>query len=154
MCYIKHEIRLHKVGAAIGIVIVAFDDLAGIIKKGRRAVEVVMGKVVILSASTKYLCNLVEEYLKLDDVICSELQVCNGFFTGKITGDYCHGREKLNRALEYCHSNKLRIEDAYYYADSIADIYVLERVGNPICVSPDRKLKRVAAKRNWRIIDE
>lgn len=110
------------------------------------------GCVVILSASTIYVCNPVKEYLQLDDVICSELEVIDGHFTGRLLGKYCYGREKLNRALEYCHSNHYRIEDAYYYADSYDDIHLFEKVKNPVCVSPDRKLKRVATERGWDII--
>lgn len=108
--------------------------------------------IVILSAATSHICKAVKDYLNLDDTICTELEIDNGIFTGKIVGTYCHGREKLKRALEYCIRNDYLLDEAYYYGDSLADIYFLERVGNPVCVSPACGLKRMARKRGWRII--
>ena len=59
------------------------------------------GRIVILSASTPYICRPVKEYLGMDDYICTELEVADGLFTGRLKGDYCHGKIKLERALEY-----------------------------------------------------
>lgn len=110
--------------------------------------------LVILSAATPYVCLPVKDYLRMDDVICTELEVENGLFTGRLKGEYCQGKEKLNRALEYCSKNGYDIEDSAYYGDSISDRFVLEKVGNPVCVSPDWKLKRLARKEGWKIIEE
>ncbi|MCU0821557.1 MAG: HAD-IB family phosphatase [Spirochaetes bacterium] len=112
------------------------------------------GRLVILSASTPYICRPVKEYLGLDDIICTELEVREGLFTGRLKGKYCHGKIKLERALEYCTKNALDIESAYYYGDSIADRFVLEKAGSPVCISPDWKLKRLAERSGWRIIAE
>ena len=38
------------------------------------------------------------------------------------------------------------------YSDSFWDLPLLESVGNAIVVNPDRKLKSIAEKRNWKII--
>ena len=111
------------------------------------------GKTVLLSAALPYICNPISEHLEIDDVICTQMEIENGKFSGRILGNACYGIGKLHRAQEYCNSNTNKIDNAYYYADSIADIYVLERVKNPVCVTPDKKLRKVAQERSWRICD-
>ena len=111
------------------------------------------GMLVILSASTRHICEPVRSYLGMDDILCTELEVKEGFFTGEVQYDYCYGREKLKRALEFCQHTGNRLDEAYYYADSFADIYTLEKVGNPVCVSPARKLRLAAMRKKWRIIE-
>ncbi|OHD66297.1 MAG: hypothetical protein A2176_07355 [Spirochaetes bacterium RBG_13_51_14] len=108
-------------------------------------------RTVILSASTTYICEQIKNTLDMDDILCTEIEVIDGSLTGKLKGRYCYGEEKLIRARQYCQEKGMRMEDAYYYADSIADLPVLESVGNPVCVTPDKKLERIARKRGWEI---
>jgi len=109
------------------------------------------GHTVILSAATHYICNQVKEILDIDDVICSKMEVIEGYFSGYPEGEYCYGNEKLIRTKAYCEAHNFDIDEAYYYADSISDLKVLEKVGNPMCVSPDSKLIEVAQKRRWQM---
>jgi HAD superfamily hydrolase (TIGR01490 family) len=106
---------------------------------------------VILSASTPFLCNQIKMELQMDDIICTELEFSDNCFTGKIKGRYCYGTEKLVRVRQYCKDKRLNMENAFYYADSINDLPVLEAVGIPVCVTPDKKLERLALKRGWKI---
>ena len=108
---------------------------------------------VILSSSIQPVCQPIADYLKMDDIICSNLEVDNGIYTGRPSGLFCFGEEKAVRLLEYCKMNNIDYETALYYGDSISDLPVLNTVGYPICVNPDRKLKRVANIRGWQIIN-
>jgi HAD superfamily hydrolase (TIGR01490 family) len=110
------------------------------------------GKTVMLSASLSFICNYVVSHLNMDEALCTSLEIKNGKFTGKMDGKFCYGEEKLNRAILYCREHGLSMEDSYYYADSYADIPLLEKVGYPVCVSPVRELENVAQKLGWRII--
>lgn len=110
-------------------------------------------RTVVLSASTNYGCEPVKEHLGMDDVISTRLEVRDGLFTGELSGDYCYGPVKLTRALEYCVRHGHDMEDAWYYGDALADVHIMERVGHPVCVTPDRKLRKVARKRGWEIVE-
>ena len=44
-------------------------------------------------------------------------------------------------------------KNSYFYSDSINDLPLLELVNKPIAVNPDQKLKSIAKKRNWHILD-
>lgn len=109
------------------------------------------GVTILLSAATPYVCRPAGDYLKMDEVLCTVLEVDSGVLTGRLTGRYNYGAEKLRQAEEYCRANGYRMEEAYYYADSFADIPVLERVGHPVCVTPDRRLTKRAKDEDWRI---
>ena len=39
------------------------------------------------------------------------------------------------------------------YSDSHTDLPFLELVGHPVVVNPDRKLRRVAAERQWPVLE-
>jgi HAD superfamily hydrolase (TIGR01490 family) len=108
-------------------------------------------ELVILSASTNYTCIPLMRELKITNMLCTEMEIENGIFTGKPKSDYCFGLEKLNRAARFCNERGYHLKDAWYYGDSISDLPILEAVGNPRCVVPDKKLKKIAGKRGWDI---
>ncbi|MBA3610362.1 MAG: HAD-IB family hydrolase, partial [Rubrobacter sp.] len=45
----------------------------------------------------------------------------------------------------------LDLSRSYAYADAISDLPMLEAVGNPVAVNPDRRLEASAKERGWRI---
>ena len=106
-------------------------------------------KTVILSASVKDVCLPVQNYLQIDDIICTKMQLNNGIYTGKVSGNYCYGEEKLERVKVYCREQGFSLQESWYYADSFADLAVLKAIGHPVCVTPDRKLKKEAHKMGW-----
>jgi putative phosphoserine phosphatase/1-acylglycerol-3-phosphate O-acyltransferase len=107
-------------------------------------------KVVILSSAITPVCQDMAKNLGFDDIICSDLEVKNGYLTGRPRGHICFGEEKAIRLKEYCEKNNSSPSDAWYYGDSISDLPALNSVGNPICVNPDHKLKKTAIKRGWK----
>ena len=108
-------------------------------------------KVVILSSALKVVCEEIGKRLKFDDILCSELEVKEGYLTGLPLGHLCYGEEKSVRLLQYCKKNNSSPSEAWYYGDSISDLPALSVVGNPVCVNADRKLKQTAKMRGWKI---
>jgi HAD superfamily hydrolase (TIGR01490 family) len=109
-------------------------------------------KVVILSSALSMICRTIARHLELDDFLCSDLEVVNGYMTGHPVGHLCFGQEKEVKLKEYCKQNNFQPSEAWYYGDSISDLPVLSAVGNPVCVNPDKKLKKAAIKNNWKIV--
>jgi HAD superfamily hydrolase (TIGR01490 family) len=108
-------------------------------------------RIIILSSSLEQICQGVADRLKMDGIICSKLEVSNGHLTGLPEGNLCYGQEKLIRLKEYCEKNNNKTEDSWYYGDSISDLPALEVVGNPVCINPDRQLRKKAAAKGWKI---
>jgi HAD superfamily hydrolase (TIGR01490 family) len=110
------------------------------------------GKTVMLSSALTCICVEMAQNLNIDDIICSELEVRDGVLTGRPLGRLCFGEEKLVRLKKYCENNSIPVEDTWYYADSISDLPVLSVVGHPVCINPDRKLKKAAESAGWPVI--
>lgn len=111
------------------------------------------GRIVILSASLPYICDPLKDVLDIDDIICTDLEISNGYFTGAPQGNFCYGKEKYYRAVHYCEENDFSFPDAYFYSDSVSDLPLLQVVGNPMCVCPDTSLRHIANKSGWTICD-
>jgi len=110
--------------------------------------------LVLLTSSSQYLGELVAAELKLDAMICTRFEVDDkGLHTGRTVGQLCFGMGKLQRAQEFIKQHGARLKDAVFYTDSYADLPVLEAVGRPVAVNPDRRLRRLAASRRWELLD-
>lgn len=109
-------------------------------------------KVIILSSALEYICSPIAKHLKVDDLVCSKMEVKNDLFTGKAVGNLVFGKEKAVRMRTYCDQHKFPLDTAYYYGDAYTDHFVLDIVGNPVCVKPEIKLGNRARKKGWRII--
>lgn len=108
--------------------------------------------LAILSAATEYAVGPVKKYLDIEHGICTHLVVKNGRFTGELVEPYCYGEGKPYWAERFADENNLRFEECYFYTDSYTDMPMLERVGMPRPVNPDKLLKAEAHKRGWPII--
>jgi phosphoserine phosphatase len=58
---------------------------------------------------------------------------------------------KIERTAKVAEREGFRIEDAFFYSDSITDLPLLEVVKAPIVINPDRRLRKIANKRGWPI---
>lgn len=54
-------------------------------------------RCVIVSASTSLYMHLVGESLGVDAVLCTEMELVNGRYTGRLATPNCHGEEKVRR---------------------------------------------------------
>ncbi|MDN5342797.1 MULTISPECIES: HAD family hydrolase [Oceanotoga] len=109
-------------------------------------------KLILLSASPENVCHPVFEYFNLHEKICTRLIYEEDRFIG-VEETSCYGEEKVRRVKEYMDKNHVDLEKAFFYSDSISDLPFLKIVGNPICVSPDKKLKKYSEKNSWDIIE-
>jgi Phosphoserine phosphatase len=90
--------------------------------------------------------------LGMDDIICSDLEAIDGYLTGRPVGNLCFDIEKEIRLRAYCEMRYIKTSDVWYYGDSISDLPALNLAGNPVCINPDNKLKRIALQRGWKIL--
>jgi HAD superfamily hydrolase (TIGR01490 family) len=110
-------------------------------------------EVYIASSSPEdYLAILAEE-LGIDGVIGTRAQVVDGRYTGELDGPMVHGPEKAVRVEQLAKEHEIDLSRSYAYSDSINDLPMLELVGNPVAMNPDRRLALVARKRGWQVLD-
>lgn len=108
--------------------------------------------LAIVTGATPYAARPLARALGIEHVVASEIEVdTRGCLTGRPLDPICYGTGKVTRAEQLAERLGFRLEDAVFYSDSITDLPLLERVGTPVAVCPDRRLARVAASRGWRI---
>jgi phosphoserine phosphatase len=61
----------------------------------------------------------------------------------------CYGQGKVVWAERFAAEWDVDLAASYFYTDSISDLPLLERVGHPIAVNPDTRLRRLARARRW-----
>ncbi|MCG7236415.1 HAD family phosphatase [Corynebacterium sp. ACRQP] len=104
--------------------------------------------VIIISASAKILVEPIAEELGVDTVVATEMAVENGKLTGEITR-YLKGDAKAEAVRQFAAEHDFDLDHSYAYSDSATDIPMLELVGNPVAVNPDRALKKHALANGW-----
>ena len=107
--------------------------------------------VVIVSSSGAEVVEPIGEMLGADHVVATQMVVADGRYTGEI-GFYAYGVNKAEAAHELAERHGYDLEASYAYSDSETDIPLLEAVGHPCAVNPDRALRRVAADRGWPVL--
>jgi len=132
-------------------------DIAHRIRPGARAAvaahRALGERVVLLTSSSDYLGQLAVEALDLDGLLCNRFVVHDGRFTGELVSPLCYGAGKVDHAEQEVAASGMRLEDCAFYTDSMSDLPLLERVGRPVPVHPDPRLRRAARGRGWEIAD-
>ena len=76
----------------------------------------------------------------------------DGRFTGRVLRA-CHGTGKADAVRELAAAHELDLAASTAYSDGHSDLPLLEAVGHPVAVNPDRDLRRVARERGWPVLD-
>jgi len=108
--------------------------------------------IVILSGSLQILVDQLKQTIPADLLIGGTLEVADGKLTGNKTGIYPFGRGKVEALFKKISTQDVDWQNSWAFADRFHDLPVLELVGNPVAVNPDRRLLHYAQNRNWEII--
>jgi putative phosphoserine phosphatase/1-acylglycerol-3-phosphate O-acyltransferase len=108
--------------------------------------------VVIVSSATRYQIEPVARMLGVEHILCTELELEDGCFTGRVKGDPCFGENKLLAAKDFAARQRVKLDKSYFYTNGIEDLPLLEAVGHPVTINPDRKLAAVVRENGWRAV--
>lgn len=107
-------------------------------------------RVFIVSSSPEEVVRPVAEHLGKVDVIATRAKTENGTYTGELEF-YCYGENKARAIQAMAEQEGIDLARSYAYSDSATDLPMLQAVGHPVAVNPDRDLRREAEKRGWQI---
>jgi HAD superfamily hydrolase (TIGR01490 family) len=126
---------------------IVYDEAVSLMDEHRAAGR----DVVIVSTSGTEVVEPIGEMLRADDVIASRLRIIDGKYTGEIDY-YAYAQEKATAIEAMAAERGYDLEQCFAYSDSITDAPMLEAVGHPHAVNPDRELRRLAASKGWPIL--
>jgi HAD superfamily hydrolase (TIGR01490 family) len=107
--------------------------------------------IVIVSSSGQEVVEPIGELLGADRVIATRMSIEDGRFTGVIDF-YSYGQNKVTAVEELADTRGYDLGQCYAYSDSITDLPLLNSVGHPYAVNPDRALRRIAGERGWPVL--
>jgi HAD superfamily hydrolase (TIGR01490 family) len=108
--------------------------------------------VVIVSSSGEEVVGPIGAMVGADHVLATRMVVSDdGKYTGEIER-YVYGPEKAEAVRELAAERGYDLAASYAYSDSITDLPLLEEVGHPTAVNPDRALRKIAVERGWPIL--
>jgi len=122
---------------------------ANLIEKHRAAGD----DIVIITATNDFVTAPIAKRLEVETLIATQAEYVNGSFTGQVKGTPCFQDGKILRLNEWLKQENKKMEDSYFYSDSINDLPLLKVVDQAIAVTPDDKLRAHALEVGWPIID-
>lgn len=126
---------------------ILYPDATNLIESHRRAGH----EIVIVSSSGQELVAPIGAMLGADRVIATRLTVTDGRYSGDIDF-YAVGAQKVTAIRAAAAGAGYDLAECYAYSDSVIDVPMLEAVGHPWAVNPDRRLRRIARERNWPVL--
>ena len=108
-------------------------------------------RVFIVSASPSEIVEPLSEYLGVDAAIASQARIDEeGRYTGEMAF-YAYGPYKADAMRELAEAEGIDLAASYAYSDSYTDAPMLDAVGHPVVVNPDRVLRKLAEERGWEV---
>jgi HAD superfamily hydrolase (TIGR01490 family) len=107
--------------------------------------------VIIVSTSGQEMVGPIGAMLGASGIIATKMRHAEGRYTGELEF-YAYGEAKASRIRELSAERGYRLADCFAYSDSVTDLPMLEAVGHPHAVKPDRRLRKIAVERGWPVL--
>lgn len=107
--------------------------------------------VVVVSASGEEIVAPIASALGATHAMATRMVVEDGRYTGEVAF-YCFGEGKVQAIRELAAREGYPLEHCYAYSDSITDLPMLQAVGHPTAVNPDRALRKEALAHGWPVL--
>jgi HAD superfamily hydrolase (TIGR01490 family) len=110
-------------------------------------------RTYLVTAAPRELAERIAAYLGMDGALGTQGELVDGVYTGRLIGPVLHGPAKLDAVVGLAAEEGIDLRDSSAYSDSVNDRPMLEGVGHPVAVNPDRQLRDLAAQRGWPVQD-
>ena len=107
----------------------------------------------IVSASPVEIVGRFAEAMEMTGGIGTVSEITEGVYTGELAAPFCYGEGKADAIIAVAEANGYDLARSYAYTDSASDLPMLEIVGHPVAVNPDRALEAIAYYRGWPIVE-
>jgi HAD superfamily hydrolase (TIGR01490 family) len=107
--------------------------------------------IVVVSSSGAEVVQPIAKMIGATHAVATRMVTHEGRYTGDVEF-YCAGENKALAAQQLAEEQGYDLERCHAYSDSITDLPLLEAVGHPTAVNPDRALRREALQRGWPVL--
>lgn len=110
-------------------------------------------RTVLVTGSPDFALGPVVRHFGFDRLVANRLEFSGGVATGRIRPPVLAGREKVAVIQQLCRQYNVDTAESKAYSDSLSDLPMLEAVGRPSVVHPGFRLRRIARRRGWPVLD-
>jgi HAD superfamily hydrolase (TIGR01490 family) len=110
-------------------------------------------RVFLVSASPEEVVRPLGHYIGVDDIIATRAAVDG---QNRYTGDleaYVYREQKAAEIRRVAAREGIDLGESYAYSDSATDIPMLQAVGHPHAVNPDKDLRETAEEEGWPVLE-
>jgi HAD superfamily hydrolase (TIGR01490 family) len=107
----------------------------------------------VVSASPIEIVATLARELGMTGAIATVAETVDNVYTGGLAEPFCYGPAKADAIGRMAAERGYDLALCYSYSDSVSDLPMLEIVGHPVAVNPDKGLESVAMARGWPIVE-
>ena len=110
---------------------------------------------VVITATNRFVTGPIARELGIENLIATEPEQIAGEFTGRVQGVPSFREGKVTRLKSWMAEHGIewdRVEQTWFYSDSLNDLPLLSIVSDPVAVDPDETLKEHAMQHAWPVI--
>jgi len=107
-------------------------------------------EVWFITASPVEVGELIARRLGATGALGTVGETVDGFYTGRMIGDLMHGEAKADAIRKLAAERDIDLAASYAYSDSLNDLPMMNLVGHPRPINPDRRLRHYAKKMKWK----
>ena len=108
-------------------------------------------EVILVSNAPSFIIKPLALALGVQTSFCTQLEVIDGVYTGKVSGDIMYGDNKKSAVIRYAAEKGYALSNVSAYGDHISDLPILGIVGHPVAINPSSALRKIAHKKGWEI---
>lgn len=111
-------------------------------------------RVVLASTAIFPLVSEVGALVGAQAWVGTPLQARDGHYTGKLDGPVCNGAHKVAYVEALTRSWGVEVDwpSSWAYSDAVVDLPMLRRVGHPVAVAPEPRLRALAERCQWAVL--
>jgi len=107
----------------------------------------------VVSATSQEIVSMLADHIGIEGGLGTRSRIVDGRYTGDLDGPFCYGEGKVEAIELLAAERGYDLDASYAFSDSMSDMPMLERVGYPVVVNPDGKMRQEAVRRGWPVID-
>jgi HAD superfamily hydrolase (TIGR01490 family) len=109
--------------------------------------------VYIISASPVEIVGELARALEITGGLGTQSEIVDGVYTGRLAAPFCYGEGKADVIRRLAAEEGYDLSRSYAYSDSASDLPMMQIVGHPVAVNPDRSLMSIAHRRGWPVVE-
>lgn len=109
--------------------------------------------VYIISASPIEIVGELANALEITGGLGTQSEIADGVYTGQLAAPFCYGEGKADVIRRLAADKGYDLTQSYAYSDSASDLPMMQIVGHPVAVNPDRSLMSIAHRRGWPVVE-